>query len=266
MASIAFTRNYITQEQLGKAYRRLGHTPKPAAEWSATLLIGESLSLSWACPVLLADPEEYESSENDQLPTWTGWHVMATAGELDWPPLRPETEIWPALLDRHPVPTGEQAEFQARKLGGSVEDMHRSSLRSHYLTDAHLDTAGRIKRNQSDINFDPLVRDWDVTARELAEFLDTHQPPKLTTEQRVMAQGARLRLLEAQVEQTKTSLAQLIRNAAHDQGTSLRHGFKADMARWSGKTRPTVDAWLADPGCCEGPVPGSDAQESTTLA
>ncbi|MER5973309.1 hypothetical protein ABT112_26885 [Streptomyces sp. NPDC002055] len=247
MTEIAFTKNFVTQQHLGAAYRRLGHT-STAPAWSATLLISSGLGLSWACPVLA----EQETTETSAL---SGWHVIAEAGELDWPPLRPEEEIWPALLELHPVPTGEAAEQQARFLGaGTVEEWHREKLRRHYLSDAHI---GSAKRNPSDVNFDPVVRDWETSARELADFIDSHRPPKLTTEQRVMAQGVRLAQLEAEVEATKESLSRLMRNARRDQGERPRRGFKADLARWSGASRPTVDTWLSGGGCCEA-VPDED--------
>ncbi|MDI3101992.1 hypothetical protein QJ054_33700 [Streptomyces sp. AN-3] len=248
MTAIAYTANYVTQLQLRRAYERLGHT-STAPEWSATLLIRDTLTMAWACPVL-APPAELE-----EYPARHYWHVIAEAGELDWPPLKPESEIWPALLNKEPVPSGEQAERAAAMWGKTVEEAHRDALRRHYLSDAHI---GGMKRNKTDVNFDPLVRDWDVTARELAAFIDTHRPPKLTTEQRVMVQGVRLAQLEAQVESTKDSLGRLMRNAARDQGEKLRRGFKTDMSAWSGKSRPTVDAWLADGGCCEGAVPEED--------
>ncbi|GGR54405.1 hypothetical protein GCM10015536_69740 [Streptomyces griseomycini] len=244
MTEIAYTANYVTQEQLQRAYARLGHT-SPTPKWAATLLIRPSLTMAWACPVLASDRTE-------EHPALYDWHVIAEAGELDWPPLRPEEDIWPALLAKDPLPTGERAERQAAMLGQTVEEMHHAALRRHYLSDAHI---GGMKRNKTDVNFDPVVRDWDVTARELAQFLDTHRPPKLTAEQRVMVQGVRLAELEAQVADAKDSLGQLMRNAAREQGERLRRGFKADMTAWSGKSRPTVDAWLADAGCCEGPVP-----------
>ncbi|MCG8971846.1 hypothetical protein [Streptomyces sp. CL12-4] len=248
MPLIEYTANYVTQAELRRAYERLGHTSTVPA-WSATLLIRPSLTMAWACPVL-ASPEEREES-----PARYDWHVIAEAGELDWPPLKPEDEIWPALLEKEPVPTGDLAERQAAMWGKTVEEFHRDALRRHYLGDAHI---GGMKRNKIDINFDPIVRDWDATARELAAFVDAHRPPKLTAEQRVMVQGVRLAQLEAQVESTKDSLGRLMRNAARDQGEKLRRGFKADMAAWSGKSRPTVDAWLSDGGCCEGSVPDED--------
>jgi hypothetical protein len=248
MMTVEFTRNYVTQENLARAYRRLGHT-STAPAWSATLLIDIGLTMSWACPVL------HPPETREQYPAGHTWHVIAGAGELDWPPLRPESEIWPALLDTYPVPTGELAERQARLLGKSVDQMHRDHLRTQFLGDAHIMGS---KRNPTDVNFDPVVRDWDATARELADFIDSHRPPKLTAEQRVMAQGVRLAELEAAVEATKASLGRLLRNAARDQGERLRHGFKSDMTRWSGRSRPTVDAWLTDAGCCEGAVPDED--------
>ncbi|MBG7704880.1 hypothetical protein HCJ76_44165 [Streptomyces sp. MC1] len=248
MTNVAFTANYVTQAELRRAYDRLGHSSKTPA-WSATLLIRDSLTMAWACPVL-APPED---REEQHVPHH--WHIISEAGELDWPPLKPEADIWPALLEREPVPTGERAERAAAMLGVSVEQMHRDALRRHYLSDAHL--IG-LKRNKSDVNFDPIVRDWDATARELAAFIDSHRPPRLTTEQRVMVQGVRLAELEAEMERTKASLGHLMRNAARDQGEKLRRGFKSDLWRWSGVSRPTVDAWLADGGCCEGAVPTED--------
>ncbi|MGW8558148.1 hypothetical protein [Streptomyces tubercidicus] len=248
MTEIAYTRNYVTQEHLGRAYRRLGHT-STAPMWSATLLIRPGLTMAWACR-LLEDEELREDS-----PARHGWHVIAEAGELDWPPLRDEAEIWPALLAKHPVPSGPQAERQAEMYGESIEEMHRSQLRRHYLGDAHI---GKIKRNPIDINFDPIVRDWDASARELAAFIDAHRPPKLTADQRVMEQGVRLVELEAAVENTKIGLARLMRNARRDQGDEPRRGYKAKLQRWSGRSRPTVDAWLADGGCCEGAVLDDD--------
>ncbi|WP_331726368.1 hypothetical protein [Streptomyces sp. NBC_00470] len=250
MTVIEYSANYVTQAELRRAYQRLGHTPRPAPDWSATLLIDDGLWLRWVCPVL--DPVAPE----DEDPTpHRRWHVIAEAGELDWPPLKPEAEAWEALLREHPVPTGERAERQAHMLGKSIEEMHHDYLRRHYLSDAHI---GRSKRNKSDVNFSPLVRDWAATARELAEFLDTHRPPKLTAEQRVMSQGVRLAELEYQAAMTKASLARLMRNAARAQGERLRHGFKVDLSRWGGVSRPTVDAWLSDGGCCEGAVPDTD--------
>ncbi|MBF6333585.1 hypothetical protein [Nocardia transvalensis] len=257
MTEVVFTANYVTQVELAKAYRRLGHTcPTPA--WSATLLISKGLSMAWGCPVL--PPEELRDEE---YPARHDWYVIADAGELDWPPLKPEEQIWPALLEKHPVPTGKQAEFAARAMGkASVEEAHREQLRHHYLGNAYI---GGAKRNPTDVNFDPIVRDWDATARALADFLDAHRPPKLTSEQRVMAQGVRLAQLEAAVAATKMSLGHLMRNAAREtrvSGDKLRRGFKSDMSRWGGVSRPTVDAWLAAGGCCEGAVPGSDTTES----
>jgi hypothetical protein len=245
---IEYTRNYVTQVELSRAYQRLGHT-STAPAWSAVLLIDIGLTMSWACPVL--HPPEVR----EQYPAGHEWHVIAEAGELDWPPLRPEEEIWSALLKRQPVPTGDLAQRQARFLGKTVEEMHRDHLRQHFLSDSHI---GGMKRNPTDVNFDPLVRDWDVTARELADFIDSHRPPKLTAEQRVMAQGVRLAELEAAVASTKASLGHLMRNAARDQGERPRRGFKSDMSRWGGVSRPTVDAWLSDGGCCEGAVPDED--------
>ncbi|MEU5181189.1 hypothetical protein AB0G49_14165 [Streptomyces longwoodensis] len=248
MTQIAWTANYVTQRELGLAYARLGHT-STAPAWAATLLIRPSLTMAWACRVLLPDLAEEQPVEH-------GWHIIAEAGELDWPPLRPEADIWPALLEREPVPTGEHAERQAALLGKTVEEMHLAALRRHYLSDSHI---GGMKRHKGDVNFDPIVRDWDVTARELAEFIDTHRPPKLTAEQRVMVQGVRLAELEAEAEQAKISLGRLMRNAAREHGGTLPRGFKANMTVYSGKSRPTVDAWLADTGCCEGAVPDEAA-------
>jgi hypothetical protein len=248
MTAIAYTANYETQVKLRRAYARLGHTSTTPA-WSATLLIRDSLTMAWACPVLAA-PELREEN-----PASYDWHVIAEAGELDWPPLRPEEEIWPTLLAKEPVPTGEQAERDAAFLGKTVEEMHRDALRRHYLSDAHL---MGLKCNKADVNFDPIVRDWGATARELAAFIDANRPPKLTDEQRVMVQGVRLAQLEAEVTSTKASLSRLMRNSARAQEGKLRRGFKSDMARWSGASRPTVDAWLADGGCCEGAVPEED--------
>ncbi|MGW7356230.1 hypothetical protein ACWGI0_06030 [Streptomyces sp. NPDC054802] len=137
----------------------------------------------------------------------------------------------------------------------SVEEWHHEQLRHHYLSSVHI---GGGKRNPTDVNFDPLVRDWDATAREFADFIDAHRPPKLTSEQRVMAQGVHLAKLEAEIASTKASLGHLMRNARRDQGAKLRRGFKSDMSRWSGVSRPTVDAWLSGGGCCEGSVPDED--------
>lgn len=255
MTEIAYTRNYVTQEQLRRAYARLDHTSR-APEWSATLLIDEGLDLWWACPVL--EPTIEFDGEPSVRSTW---HIIAKAGELDWPPLKPEDEVWPALLAKEPVPTGERAERAAKMMGhSSVEDWHRDVLRQHYFGDAHI---GGMKRNPTDVNFDPVARDWDATARELAAFIDTHRPPKLTSEQRVMVKGVEKAELEARLASVKVSLGHLMRNAARDQGPRLRHGFKSDMARWGDVTRPTVDAWLADGGCCEGAVPGENGHTHT---
>lgn len=253
MTEIRYTSNYVTQSELRRAYDRLGHT-SPERAWTATLLIDDGLRMSWACPVLTDPAPEPEDVGVRHL-----WHVIAAAGELDWPPLRPETEIWPALLARYPVPTGEQAEEQARFMGKSVEQLHMDRLRAHFLSDAHI---GPTKRNRRDVSFDPLVRDWDATARQLAEFIDAHRPPKLTAEQRVMAQGVRRAELEAELANTTASLGRLMRNAARDQGERPRRGFKADLARWGGVSRPTVDAWLANSGCCEGAVPDDDTADA----
>lgn len=247
MTRVEYTHQYVTQVELAKAFQRLGPPVAPVPDWSAILLIGISLTMSWACPVL--EPPEVR----EEYPAAHGWHVIAEAGELDWPPLRPEEEIWPALLAREPIPTGVDAEQQARLLGVSIEQMHRDNLRRHYLGDAHI---GGMKRNPSDINFDALVRDWDATARELAAFLRSHHPPKLTAEQRVMAQGVRLAQLEAEVTNTKNSLAHLMRNAERQQGEHTRRGFRSDLARWGGVSRPTVGSWLSDGGG-EGSAPSS---------
>ncbi|MFD6243355.1 hypothetical protein ACFWFV_28315 [Streptomyces diastaticus] len=235
MTDVAYTAAYVTQVELGRAYQRLGHT-SPARPWRATLLINPELVMAWACRVL-------DRTSTGEDPARYTWHVIADAGELDWPPLRPEGEVWPALLAKEPVPTGDRAEQEAQWLGTTVEEMHRARLRDHYLGDAH--SIG-LKRRPADINFDPLVRDWDATARELAHYLDTHQPPRLTVDQRIMEQGARLAKLEAETESAKRGLARLVRNARDAQGEQLRRGFKADLARWSGRTRPTIDAWLTD--------------------
>lgn len=256
MTRIEFTGNYVTQAELSRAYRSLEHTPPVPSRWSAALLISRGLGMRWVCPVL-HPPELREEHSAGHT-----WHVIAEAGELDWPPLRPESEIWPALLERDPVPTGDLAECQARFLSKNVEEMHRDNLRRHFLGDAHI---GGMKRNPSDVNFDPAVRDWDATARELAAFLDDHRPPKLTTEQRVMEQGVRLAELKAEVASTKASLGRLMRNAKRDQGNQAgRSGFKNDMAHWGGVTRPTVDAWLSDSDCCEGAVPDEDGTTHTS--
>ncbi|MFF0747355.1 hypothetical protein ACFYVL_43950 [Streptomyces sp. NPDC004111] len=254
MTQIAHTRSYITQTQLARAYHQLGHRHAPENQWDATLLIDENLVLWWACPAL----ETLLPGEDG--PPRQRWHVIERAGELDWPPLRPEAEIWPALLERDPIPTSDQAERQAAMYGQSVEERHRESLRRHYLGSAHL---GTTKRNPTDVNFDPIVRDWSVTARELADFIDTHRPPKLSTEQRVMAQGARLVELEREIARTKDSLGHLMRNAAREQGDPLPRGYRAQLARWSGVTKPTVTAWLSDTGCCEDAVPDETSTPHT---
>uniref|UniRef100_UPI003F4991B1 hypothetical protein n=1 Tax=Amycolatopsis sp. CA-096443 TaxID=3239919 RepID=UPI003F4991B1 len=234
--------HYVTQEQLRRAYQRLGRPERPAPAWSAVLLIGLELRMQWACPVLETPKARSHS-----------WNVIAEAGELDYPPLRPEPEIWPALLERHPQPTGDTAEKQARFLGMTVEQWHRDALRRRFLTPADAQVRG-VKLNPGDINFDPLVRDWDATARQLAAFLDEHRPPRLTAEQRVMAQGVRLAQIENQRADARTSLARLMRNAEREQPDPRpRKGFKTDLARWGGVSRPTVNAWLAgadpdDPG------------------
>ncbi|CAM5234337.1 Transcriptional regulator OS=Streptomyces griseomycini OX=66895 GN=FHS37_006701 PE=4 SV=1 [Streptomyces griseomycini] len=85
MTEIAYTANYVTQEQLQRAYARLGHT-SPTPKWAATLLIRPSHTMAWACPVLASDRTE-------EHPALYDWHVIAEAGELDWPPLRPEEDI-----------------------------------------------------------------------------------------------------------------------------------------------------------------------------
>ncbi|MEV5204385.1 hypothetical protein [Streptomyces sp. NPDC053720] len=235
MTEIAYPAQYVTQDQLGRAYHRLGHT-SPTNRWSATLLIDEDLRMYWACPVVAAPATDEDPARYD-------WQVIADAGELDWPPLRDEEEIWPALLAKHPVPTGHQAEAQARLTGKTVEEWHRESLRRTYLCDAHI---GTTKRNPTDINFSPLVRDWDATARELAAFLDTHPAPKLTTTQRIKAQGVhRARLLD-ELSSTNMSLARLMRNVVKNPSNLEEKPRKLDLARWAGVTRPTVDSWLND--------------------
>ncbi|MFD3908831.1 hypothetical protein ACFXOL_21035 [Streptomyces californicus] len=248
---IAFTEQYRTQQELDIAYRRLNHQAKPAPTWGATLLIHLDLSLSWGCHLI--DP----LTPADERPR-IGWHIIAGAGELAYPPLRPEEDIWPALLAQHPVPTTDAAAREAEFRGCTVEEMHREKLRYLYLGSATIGTGSGLKRNPTDVNFDPIVRDWDVTARELAEFLDTHKPPKLTAEQRVMAQGAELVRLEEAVRDTRTSLAHLMRNARRAQGPKPRHGFKADLARWTARSRPTVDAWLADSDAGDSGTPDED--------
>ncbi|MFD8340581.1 hypothetical protein ACFV42_49600 [Streptomyces solisilvae] len=249
MTHIAFNGGYVTQEQLSCAWRRLGHRSAPVPQWSATLLINKGLEMFWACRVL--EPPEVR----EEYPARYEWHVIARAGELDWPPLKPESEIWPALLEQQPVPTGDLAERQARMLGKTVVQMHRDTLRQHFLSDAHI---GGLKRNPTDVNFSPIVRDWDATARDLAAFIDANRPPKLTAEQRVMEQGVRLAELEAAVETTKASLAHLMRNAAREQGDNPRYRFKADLVRWSGKTAPTVKGWLSGGSYCEGSFSDED--------
>ncbi|WP_435137358.1 hypothetical protein [Actinacidiphila sp. bgisy144] len=242
MTVFAFDSRYVTQIELARAYKALGHIPAVSTRdsWSAILLVHDSLSMSWACRVL--EPPEFR----EERPAAYAWHIIAQAGELGWPPLRPEAEIWPALLAKEPVPTGEKAEREARMWGQSIEELHRTRLRRHYLGDAYI---GNMKRNQGDINFDPLVRDWDATAREFADFLDTHRPPNLTPDQRVMEQGVRLVELETEAVNARASLASLMRNAERESrrthGT-VRRGFKTDLSRWGGVSRPTVDAWLYD--------------------
>ncbi|MFF4771099.1 hypothetical protein ACFY1V_31780 [Streptomyces sp. NPDC001255] len=257
MTQIVYTRYHATLTHLGRAYARLGHASPPEDRWSAALLIRPNLTMAWGCKLLALTAEEGEEYEDRDDVVGIEWHVVAEAGELDYPPLRPDEEVWPALLEKHPVPTGERAERDAAWWGkGDIEELHRDRLRRHYLEDAY--TADSIKRSLGDVNFDPLVRDWDVTARELADFLDTHRPPKLTTQQRVMAQGAHLAELEAEARATKQSLGRLMRNAAREQGDKPRRGFKADLSRWGGVSRPTVDAWLADGGDCEPAVHDED--------
>lgn len=245
MTVVAYlTPNYITSTELDRAYRLLEH-PTTTPTWSATLLITRDLVMHWACPVRIDD----ESPEDDLYSRGAShaWHIIAGAGELDWPPLRDEDDIWPALRQRHPLPTGELAEQQAKTTGHTTEEMWRNQMRHHYLSASHVVIGGRpCKRNPNDVNFDPIVRDWMVTARELVDFIDSHPAPKLTAEQRVMTQGARLAAQEASASATKTSLAHLMRNAAAEQGPQPRRGFKSDLARWAGVSRPTVDAWLAE--------------------
>ncbi|MDX3025651.1 hypothetical protein [Streptomyces acidiscabies] len=253
MTVIAYTARYITQEQLERAYRRLGHVSSAPA-WSTSLLIDENLRMSWACRVL--HPRDPVLEEEYGRRGGHAWHVIAGAGELDWPPLRPEAEIWPVLLEREPVPSGPLAERRAVMLGkSSVEEMHRDQLRAHYLGNAH--TRGG-KRNPTDINFDPVVRDWTVTARALAAFVDAHRPPLLTAEQRVMEQGVRVAELEAELASATQGLHRLMRNAAREQDGVLRRGFKQDMSRWGGVSRPTVNSILSAAGGCEGAVPDED--------
>lgn len=244
MTVVHFTANYVTQQELRAAYTALGHsTAFSAHEYDATLLIDANLTLRWACPKVTGPPLM-------DMPD-VGWHVIAEAGALDWPPLRPEDECWRNLLAKYPVPTGERAQEQARMYGTSVEQLHFDQLRHHYLSPAH---RNGMAVNKTDVNFSPLVRDWSVTARALADFLDTHRPPRLTAEQRVIYQGAHLVELENQIERTKERLARLVRNAAHEQRTGngrLRHGFKSDVAGWTRRSRVTIDNWLSQGGPSE---------------
>ncbi|MFJ5099263.1 hypothetical protein [Streptomyces sp. NPDC088557] len=235
MTIVAYSHSHEALVQLGRAYRALDHHT-PDSPWDATLLVTPELHLLWACPVLGA-PAEDEQPQAE-------WHVIAEAGELDYPPARPEEEAWAALLAEFPVPAGENAERQARLLGRTPEEAHREDLRRRYLGESHI---GGLKRNVGDVQFSPLVRDWAVTARELAVFLDAHRPPRLTAEQRVMAQGVRRARLVAELEAATASLGHLMRNAAQSQNGTLRRGFKADLTRWSAVSRPTVDQWLTDP-------------------
>lgn len=254
MTMIAYTARYRSQVELERAYRALGHTSETPA-WSATLLIDYGLTMEWAAPMLL------EPSPLDHGRRPVGWHRIAHAGELPYPPLRPEEEMWAGLLEKHPVPEDERSRVHAAAWEQSVEEWHRDQLRSRYnIGEAHI---GGSKRNPTDVGFDPIIRDWAVTARALAGFVDAHKPPKLTAEQRVMAQGVKLMRLEEEAEKTRDSLARLMRNAARDaidpEAGKYPHGFKSRLSRWSGQSRPTVDAWLAAASHCELPVPDNDS-------
>src|SRR5690606_7430256 len=104
MTRIAYKSSYRSLVELRRAYERLGLSQTTDAR-EATLLIDEGLSLRWACRTL---DSSYEYGE---------WHIIADAGELDYPPLRPEEEIWAALLERHPVPDDEHTRHTAQLLG-----------------------------------------------------------------------------------------------------------------------------------------------------
>lgn len=251
MTYIEWKNGYRTIKELKRAYERLHHRVN-TNDNSARLLVDQNLNLWWCCRTL------------SPVTAHGDWHIIAKAGELDWPPLRPEEEIWPALLDRHPVPDDEQSQRVARMFGKTVEQLHREQLRSHYLSPSHI---GDMKRNPTDVNFDPIVRDWQLTAREFAEFLDTHRPPKLTAEQRVMEAGYRRSQLMAALASTEQGLARLMRNAAReatDPDTGkLRRGLKSDLARWTNLSRPTIDEWLADTDWGEPTVPDDDRTGET---
>ena len=98
MTSVVYTKNYITQEQLRRAYAQLDHTPPPDNRWEATLLITPTLEMDWACRCLIEWGEEDHEGRPVADP---GWHVISRAGELDWPPLRPHEEMWDAMLRRY---------------------------------------------------------------------------------------------------------------------------------------------------------------------
>lgn len=245
MTRIAYKSNYRSLVELRRAYERLGLSQTTDAR-EATLLIDEGLNLRWACRTL---DGSYEYGE---------WHIIAHAGELDYPPLRPEEEIWAALLERHPVPDDEHTRHTAQLLGKTVEELHREELQAHYLSPTH---DRGLKTNWRLVCWDPIVRDWDVAAQQLADFVRTHKPPRLTPEQRVMEAGWRRVQLLRQLDAAEESLGRLMRNAARaatDSTGRIRRGLKSDLARWTGLSRPTVDEWLASGGCCDDPVDTGD--------
>ena len=237
MTSVVYTKNYITQEQLRRAYAQLDHTPPPDNRWEATLRITPTLEMDWACRCLIEWGEEDHEGRPVADP---GWHVISRAGELDWPPLRPHEEMWDAMLRRYPIPTGEEAQRHADIMGTSPEEERRRKFLALTLQDSY----ARGQRNPRLVDFDPVLRDWSVTARQLADFLDTHKPPKLTAEQRVMQQGAVAEELQRQADQAREGLPQLVKNAYDEQGNAPRKFFMADMARWAGTSRPTAYKWI----------------------
>lgn len=82
--------------------------------------------------------------------------------------------------------------------------------------------------------------DWSRLAADLVDAFAASEQPTLTPFQRVQFAGARLEILRELEAATKTSLAQLVRNAAAaDAGIK-----KVDLAAAAGVSRPTVDAWL----------------------
>lgn len=248
MTRIQYTKNFVTQQELARAYRDLGHSSGAHNPYDAYLLIDTALKMRWACDYAVPHDQEKEEEEEELAPPCQARHIIAYAGELPWPHLRPDEECWANLLAQHPSPTGQKWEQQAQMWGGTVEGLHRDHLRRTYLT--HPDIGGMKKRNPTDVNFSPLVRDWETVAQALADFLDHHRPPKLTWEQRIMRDGLDLQIAKYDVQLLEGRVkGRVVREAARQRAEDgkLRRGFKSDVERWTGKSRTTLDTWYESP-------------------